>query len=43
MADRRAGGPRPCSVPKDVLKDYELGTKEVSFAQPQKKASLDFR
>jgi penicillin amidase len=31
----------PCSIPKDVLKDYELGTKEVTFAQPQKKASLD--
>lgn len=31
----------PCSIPKDVLKDYELGTKDVTFAAPQKKASLD--
>jgi penicillin G amidase len=31
----------PCSIPKDVLNDYELGTKDVSFTQPQKKASLD--
>lgn len=31
----------PCSIPKDVLKDYELGTNEVSFATPQKKASLE--
>jgi penicillin amidase len=31
----------PCSIPKEVLKDYELGTKDVSFTQPQKKASLD--
>jgi penicillin G amidase len=31
----------PCSIPKDVLKDYELGTKDVSFTQLQKKASLD--
>jgi penicillin amidase len=31
----------PCSIPKDVLNDYELGTKDVSFAPQQKKASLD--
>jgi penicillin amidase len=31
----------PCSIPKDVLKDYELGTKEVTFSTPQKKASLE--
>ena len=24
-----------------MLKDYELGTKDVTFAPPQKKASLD--
>ena len=35
------GGLDPCSIPKDVLKDYELGTKDVTFAAPQKKASLD--
>jgi penicillin amidase len=31
----------PCSIPNDVLKDYELGTKDVSFTSPQEKASLD--
>ncbi|MET0742048.1 MAG: penicillin acylase family protein [Microvirga sp.] len=31
----------PCSIPKDVLKDYELGAKDVTFAAPQKKASLE--
>jgi penicillin amidase len=31
----------PCSIPKDVLKDYELGTKDVSFTPLQKKASLE--
>jgi penicillin amidase len=28
----------PCSVPKDVLLDYELATKEVSFTPPMKRA-----
>lgn len=28
----------PCSIPKDVLKDYDLGTEPVSFAAPTKKA-----
>src|SRR3954466_1009075 len=28
----------PCSVPKDVLQDYELATKEVSFTPPMKRA-----
>ena len=28
----------PCSVPKDVLLDYELATKEVTFTPPMKRA-----
>src|SRR4051794_38480130 len=28
----------PCFVPKDVLGDYELATKEVSFTAPMKRA-----
>ena len=28
----------PCSVPKDVLTDYDLATREVSFTAPTKRA-----
>jgi penicillin amidase len=32
----------PCTIPKDVLQDYELATKSVNFALPgQRRTSLD--
>ena len=32
----------PCTIPRDVLQDYELATKIVAFAQPgQRRSSLD--
>ena len=31
----------PCTVPADVLDDYELGTKTVSFSTATRKAELD--
>jgi penicillin amidase len=32
----------PCTIPNDVLKDYELGTRTVTFAPPgQRRTSLD--
>jgi len=30
----------PCSIPKDVLADYDLATKEVTFARPGQRADL---
>lgn len=41
-ATRVPDGLDPCSIPREVLNDYQLATREVTFAKPgQQRTSLD--